>query len=156
MGQTPVLRHFDRRDRISAISGISVSPKRRRLNLYFQLHEKNIQQMEARDFLRHLLKQLRGHVFVLWDGARPHGGQLVKKLARRSKHLHLVRLPSYAPEINPDEGVWKLAKEKLANGRPRDRCDLTLALLDALENIRSNRKNLRACITHSHLPPFLP
>src|SRR5260370_8148720 len=38
IGQTPVIRHFDRRDRISVISGISVSPRRQRLNLFFQLH----------------------------------------------------------------------------------------------------------------------
>jgi len=156
VGKTPILRHFDRRDRISAISGISVSPKRRRLNLYFQLHEKNIQQTEARDFLRHLLKHLRGCVIVLWDGGRPHRGRLVQELCRRSRRLRLERFPAYAPELNPDEGIWKLAKQKLANGRPRDRCDLMLSLLDALETIRTNRKNLRGCITHSELPPFLP
>jgi transposase len=68
----------------------------------------------------------------------------------------LERFPAYAPELNPDEGIWKLAKQKLANGRPRDRCDLMLSLLDALETIRTSRKNLRGCITHSELPPFLP
>jgi transposase len=156
VGKTPILRHFDRRDRISAISGISVSPKRRRLNLYFQLHEKNIQQTEARDFLRHLLKHLPGCVIVLWDGGRPHRGRLVQELCRRSRRLRLERFPAYAPELNPDEGIWKLAKQKLANGRPRDRGDLMLSLLDALETIRTSRKNLRGYITHSELPPFLP
>jgi hypothetical protein len=73
-----VLRHFDRRDRISVISAITVSPRRRRLHLYFQLHFKNIQQYEARAFVRHLLRHLRGHIFLLWDGGRPHTGRLVK------------------------------------------------------------------------------
>ena len=36
-GQTPILRAWDRRDRISAISSITVSPKNRSLNLYFDL-----------------------------------------------------------------------------------------------------------------------
>ena len=36
-GQTPILKGWDRHDRISAISGITVSPKKRRLGLYFQL-----------------------------------------------------------------------------------------------------------------------
>ncbi len=155
MGKTPLLRHFDRRDRISAISGISVSPKRQRLNLYYQLHEKNIQQTEARDFLRHLLKHLRGHLIILWDGGRPHKGRLVRDLCRRVKRLRLERFPAYAPQLNPDEGIWKLTKAMLANGRPRDKYDLILALLHALEATRANRKNLRGCITHSDLPPFL-
>jgi hypothetical protein len=49
VGKTPVLRHLDRRDRVSAISAISVSPRRNRLNLFFQLHLKNIRQQQARD-----------------------------------------------------------------------------------------------------------
>ena len=37
-GQTPIHRHRQgRRDKISVISGISVSPKRRRLGLYYLL-----------------------------------------------------------------------------------------------------------------------
>jgi transposase len=154
VGQTPTVRHLDRRDRISAISGISVSPKRRRLNLYFQLHPKNIRQAEARDFLRHLQQHLPGHLIVLWDGGRPHQGRLVRRLCGRSRRLHLVRLPGYAPELNPDEGVWKLAKQKLANGCPRDLDELMRSLLKTLRQIRTNSKNLRACIQHSDLPLF--
>jgi hypothetical protein len=55
VGRTPVVRHLDRRDRISAISAISVSPMRRRPNLYFQLYPKTIQQAEVCLFLRNLL-----------------------------------------------------------------------------------------------------
>jgi len=156
VGKTPVVCHLDRRDRISAISAISISPVRRRPNLYFQLHSKNIQQLEVRSFLRHLLRHLRGHVFVFWDGGSPHKGQLIRDLCRRLHRLHLVRLPAYAPEFNPDEGIWKLAKQALANGCPSDLPDLARALTDTLHAIRSNHRNLRGCITHSALPPFLP
>jgi transposase len=155
VGKTPTVHHFDRRDRISAISGVSVSPKRQRLNLHFQLHLENIRQLQARDFLRQLLCHLPGHVVVLWDGGNPHRGRLVRDFCRRSSRLHLERFPAYAPEYNPDEGVWKLAKQRLANGCPRDRHDLMLSLLHALEEIRTNPNNLRSCITHSALPPFL-
>ncbi len=156
VGQTPIVKHFDRRDRISVISGISVSPKRQRLNLYFQPHSKNIQQQEVLGFLRDLLRHLRGHVFVLWDGGRPHSGRLINELARRVSRLHLVRFPGYAPELNPDEGIWKLAKQALANGCPHDSAQLLGALIGVLASIRRNHKNLLACITHSALPPFLP
>ena len=151
-----MLHHYDRRDRISVISGISISPNRRRFNLYFKLHFKNIQQQEVCAFLRHLLRHLRGHVFLLWDGGRPHTGRLVKELVRRIPRLHPLRFPGYAPELNPDEGVWKLAKGMLANGCPKDRSELGASLTQALQSIRQNRKNLRACINHSGLPYFLP
>lgn len=151
-----MLRHYDRRDRISVISGITVSPKRRRLNLYFHLHLKNIQQQEVRNFLRHLLLHLRGHVFLLWDGGRPHAGRLVKELVQRVPRLHLVRFPGYAPELNPDEGIWKLAKGMLANGCPNDRDELSASITKSLSSIRKNRNNLRGCIDHSGLPNVLP
>jgi hypothetical protein len=69
--------------------------------------------------------------------------------------LHLLRFPGYAPELNPDEGIWKLAKGMLANGCPRDRSELSASLTKALHSIRQNRMNLRACIDHSGLPYFL-
>ena len=155
VGQTPTIYHFDRRDRVSAISAISVSPIRQRLNLHFQLHEENIRQLQAREFLRQLLKQIPGHIIVLWDGARPHWGRLIRELCRRTTRLHLERFPAYAPEFNPDEGIWKLAKQTLANTRPRDHHDLLLSLIGTLEAIQKNPRNLRGCITHSALPLFL-
>jgi transposase len=39
---------------------------------------------------------------------------MVKELVRHVPRLHLLRFPGYAPELNPDEGVWKLAKGMLA------------------------------------------
>jgi transposase len=155
VGKTPTVHHFDRRDRISVISGISVSPLRQRLNLHFQLYTENIRQLQARDFLRALLRQIPGHIFVLWDGGNPHRGKLVRELCARTRRIHLRRFPAYAPELNPDEGVWKLAKQRLANGQAHDLPELMVALIESLETLRANRRNLRGCITHSALPPFL-
>ena len=119
------------------------------------MHHKNVQQQEVCAFLRHLLRHLRGHVFLLWDGGRPHSGREVIELVRRVPRLHLIRFPGYAPELNPDEGIWKLAKGMLANGCPKDSSELNASLTKALLSIRENRKNLRGCIDHSGLPNFL-
>lgn len=154
-GQTPVLRHWARRDKASVISGLSVSPRRRRLGLYYQWHAKNIQQAEACAFLRHLLRHLRGPVIVLWDNGRPHGGEPLRKLCRRFPRLYLERFPAYAPELNPDEGVWTLSKAALANGRPDDVDTLVAHLLPTLEHLRRSQTKLRGCVLQSDLPPFL-
>jgi hypothetical protein len=69
-GQTPIHRHRQgRRDKISVISGISVSPRRRRLGLYYLLFYDNIGQDEVCVFLRELLRHLRGPVIVLLDNS---------------------------------------------------------------------------------------
>lgn len=155
MGQTPTVHHVDRRDRISVISGISVSPRRQHVTLHFQLYTENIRPLQARDCLRQLLRQIRGHLVVLWDGGNPHRGKLVRELGARTTRLQLQRFPAYAPAFNPDEGVWKLAKQRLANGQAHDLPELMVAVIESLETIRANRRNLRGCITHSALPPFL-
>lgn len=154
VGQTPVLRHAYRRDRISVIGGLSVSPRRRRLGLYFRLHPKNISQDEVYDFLWYLLRHLRGHVIVLWDGAAIHDPRSLADLRRRYPRLHLEPLPAYAPELNPVEAVWHAAKLPLANGRPDNLYRLRDDLLDSLGNVRAAPATLRGCILQSDLPPF--
>jgi transposase len=110
-GCTPVHYHRQRRrDKVSVISGISVSPKQQRLGLYYQLYFDNIGQEEVCLFLRGLLRHLRGPVIVLLDNSSTHQGQRLQQLLRQYSRLHIEHFPSYAPELNPDEGVWSLAK----------------------------------------------
>jgi len=155
-GQTPRLRYWQRHDRVSAISGLTVSPRRRRLGLYFQLHDDNLHAREACAFVRHLLRHLPGPVIVLWDNGNIHKGPVVRALCAAYPRLRLEAFPAYAPELNPDEGVWTLAKGALANGRPDTREVLRAELLASLFRTRRSQRLLRGCFTQSDLPPFLP
>lgn len=155
-GQTPVIRHHQVHRRISVISGLSVSPKRRHLGVYFNLHERNIRQGEVLDFLRHLLGHLRGPVIVVWDNSRTHRGAKVREFLKSHRRLRLEAFPAYAPELNPAEGIWSQAKGTLANGRPDTVEELHTHLFDTLEDIRHSQSNLRRCVHKSGLPLFLP
>ncbi len=154
-GQTPIVRHRYRHDRISAISAISVSPKRHRLGLYCHLYLTNIRRDEVCVFLRDLLKHLRGHVIVLLDNAQIHRGGALSELCKRFARLHLESFPPYAPELNPDEGVWRHLKRSLANTRPDSQDDLLSLLSDGIQNMASSQRLLRSCVKQSDLPPFL-
>jgi transposase len=156
VGQTPVLHHRYGHDRISAISGIAVSPKRFHCTLYCQLYEDNIQNQEVAVFLRHLLHQVRGHLIVLLDNGKPHRGESVQELLARTSRLHLEPFPPYAPELNPDEGVWNQLKSSLANGRPDTQAELMDVLSDEICRLSASQRLLRGCIHQSELPPFLP
>ena len=155
VGQTPIVRHYYRRDRISVIGGLSVSPKRRRLGLYFRMHPKNISQEEVYDFLWYLMRHLRGHVIVAWDGASIHDPKFSSELLRKYPRLHLERLSAYAPQLNPIEAAWHAAKHSLANGRPEDIHDLGRVLLKSLRQARGSHADLRGCVSQSELPPLL-
>jgi transposase len=154
-GKTPVLHHHQLRNRLSVISGISISPIKRRLGLYFTLFSKNIQHDEVCEFLRHILTHLRGYVIVIWDNAKIHKGEAIRELCRSFKRLRLEAFPPYAPELNPVEGVWSEAKNDLANGRPDKIEELNEHLSDVLAKIKSCQSHLRAAVYRSDLPPFL-
>jgi len=112
-GRTPVLDAWDRRDRISAISSITVSPKTRQLNLYFDLlpENANVRGEDIVDYLRHLKAHLGGPLTVIWDGSPVHDRSRAVR-AYLADHPEIVteRLPAYAPELNPDELVWAWTK----------------------------------------------
>ncbi len=118
-GETPLLSCWDRRDRLSAISAITVSPQRARLNFSFTLlpDNANVTAADVVAFLRHLKRELGGPFTVIWDGSPVHSRSRVVR-AYLAKHPEIVAetLPSYAPELNPDEGVWGWTKYgRLAN-----------------------------------------
>jgi transposase len=118
-GDTPLLSCWDRRDRLSAISCITVSAKARRHRFYFDLLPDNAN-AKAEDivrFLQRLKAQLRGPFTVIWDGSRIHSrARLVKAYLAKHPEISARTLPGYAPELNPDEGVWGWSKYgRLAN-----------------------------------------
>jgi hypothetical protein len=154
-GQTPVLRHSYRPEKIFVISGISVSPKRQHLSLFYQLYFHNIGQEEVCVFLRDLLLHLRGPVIAVLDNSRTHYGELITGLQRQHPRLQIQHFPSDAPELNPDEGVGCLAKRELSNGCPHDVDELMSDLIGSIDRIRkSPRKTSRLHRTVRASPLF--
>jgi transposase len=60
-------------------------------------------------FLKHLLRQMPGKLLIIWDGSPIHRGRAVKGFlaSGAARRVRLEQLPGYAPELNPDEGIWK-------------------------------------------------
>ena len=155
-GHTPIIRHRYRRDKVSAISAVTVSARRRRCGLYIHFYPgSNITHVEVAVFLRALLRQLRGHVIVLWDGGSIHKGPDVRALLTRCPRLHVEPFPGYAPDLNPDEFVWTHFKATLANGRPDNLEELMTALCRITKKARQRPELLRSFIAASELPALL-
>lgn len=51
-------------------------------------------------------------VVIIWDGAPVHRARLVQEAAARLA-IQLVPLPSYSPDLNPIEGLWKWMREEV-------------------------------------------
>lgn len=152
VGQTPILRHSYRHDRVSVISAITISAVRQWIGLLFRCHRDNINRERVVEFLRLLLRHLRGKIVLLWDGAPIHRNKAVQRFLGRHRRLRLHRFPAYAPELNPDEQVWTRAKQTLANSTPANVDELERSLGRELSRIRHTRCLLWSCITGSELP----
>jgi len=82
-------------------------------------------------------------------------GAPLQQLLRQHSRLHIEHFPSYAPELNLDEGVWSLAKRILANSCPNDVEELVEHVIRSINGIRVSTQKLRGCIVQSGLPSFL-
>jgi len=75
------------------------------------------------EFIIPVLESLLHHypdknVCVLWDNATCHKGKLLRESLKKGNtlaRLHLIALPPYAPDLNPIEHVWQVAKNTIAN-----------------------------------------
>jgi transposase len=145
-GRTPLLRQWDRRDRLSAISALTVAPRRRRFGLYWALHRANIRTAEVLRFLRALTRHLPQGFTIIWDRGRPHRAVRVRDwLAARAPRIVVEWLPAYAPDCNPAEHVWGHTKYgDLANFAPTDLDQLEGAVLTSLTQTRGQRALLAA------------
>ena len=155
-GQTPIVRHRYQRDKVSAISAVTVSATRRRVGLYLHLHpSENITNVEVAIFLRALLRHLRGQLIVVLDSGSIHKGPDVQALRARCPRLHLEWFPGYAPELNPDELVWAHFKAKLANGHPDTVEELMATLCRLTKRVTRRPDLIRSFIAGSELPALL-
>jgi transposase len=159
-GRTPVLRSWDRHDRISAISAITVSPRRRRLGLYFRLlpDDANVHGEDTVAFLRQLRRHLPGPMTVLWDRGNIHDrSRVVRAYLAEHPEIETEPFPSYAPELNPDEGVWGHTKYgRLANFAPEGTAELRSALIRELVRLQRRPDLLASFIRHAGFPIRLP
>lgn len=79
--------------------------------LYTHTSRWALSSLDAALFLQHLLELLGCPLLVLWDGSPIHRGDVDDFLAQvGSEQILVERLPAYAPDLNPDEGVWNSLK----------------------------------------------
>ena len=105
-------------------------------------------------FLAQLRGRLRGPMTILWDQSKIHERSGVVK-AYLSRHPEIVTedFPGYAPEANPDEGVWGWTKyHRLPNFAPEDTRELRSRLWDELSALRGSLDLLASFIRHAGIP----
>ena len=117
-GQTPVVRVNNKRHGLSVISTVTNKGTMR-----WRMFDGALNSAILIDFLKRLVKDADRKVYLILDNLRVHHSKPVKEwLAKHQDDIEVFYLPSYSPELNPDEMAnadLKQAVTKLAPARTK-------------------------------------
>jgi transposase len=143
VGPTPILRDGYTRDHLSAIAPLTPEGK-----LYFHGQDHAIDSGDVVAFLEHLLREVSGRMIIIWDGAPTRPSHAIKEFLANgaAQRVHVERLPAYAPELNPGEGLW----QQLKGVELRNLCCFNLRhlrreLRDGVKRVRRKPRILTGC-----------
>ena len=57
------------------------------------------------------------HIVLLWDRAKWHRGPVVREVLAANPRLEIIEFPTAAPDLNPQEQVWKQTRRKISHNR---------------------------------------
>jgi transposase len=153
-----MIRAPTRRDWISLLACICYRPDRGRVRLAYYARRGTWDTASLIEVLPRLRRFLHGDPVVLvWDnlGAH-HSGDMLRFLAGQHDWLRVEALPSYAPELNPTEGIWGHIKGgELANRVLASLDELQATAKRGLQRIRRRPRLLLAFLDRCGLalPP---
>jgi transposase len=129
-GQRPTIGTKDNKDVVFAFASLNVvsgrlvtrllpisqaqrrregSHKTKRLQAMFARH--------LRDVARTYPAATCPRVVITIDNAPWHWGEPIREVLRQHPHLELYRLPSYSPQLNVIERLWKLLRRRATHNR---------------------------------------
>ncbi len=96
-------------------------------------------------------QQLGGPIVVIWDNLNTHRSATMRELIAAREWLHVIRLPAYAPELNPVEHVWSHIKRGLGNLLVWGLDELVGVVKNRLKRVQYRPELLDAFFAHTGL-----
>lgn len=140
-GKMPVVRSTGSRFGLNIMSAVAAQGEFR-----FMTVKGKVGAPQFIEFMKRLLHGMSRMVFLIVDNHPVHRAKSVKTFAESVKdRFRLFYLPSYSPELNPDERVWNDLKNN-AIGKHSITCpeQLTKAVLGTLRSIQKSPARVRS------------
>ncbi len=107
---------------------------------------------DLRDLLVRARIQLGGPIVLVWDNVRLHLTAGMREWAAANVHwLTIFQLPAYAPDLNPQEGIWSLVKREVGNLAAADLAQITKAVKRRLKQIQYRPYIVDGCLAGTGL-----
>lgn len=144
-GQTPVVRVCQTRIKLSLITAVTNKGK-----LRWMVIDGAVNALAFLRFLERLIRDARGKVFLIVDRLKAHRARLVRDwLEAHRSEIEVHYLPSYSPELNPDEGVNADLKQALPRREPaRSKEQLRRAADQHMRSLSRRPQRIRAIFRH--------
>ena len=144
-GETPVIKVTGARFSTNMIAAIGT-----RGHLRFMVHKGAVTADVICNFLNRLMHNEQDPVFLIWDGHPTHRSKKVREcIESYGGKLEIYFLPSYSPELNPTEQVWRSVKNHGVGRKSVFGPDqLKSAVIGYLRRLQKIPKIVRAFFTH--------
>lgn len=145
-GKTPEIRVTNRREGLSVMSTVTNRGKVR-----WKVFEGAMNADILIDFMKRLIKDAKGKkVFLILDNLKVHHAKPVKAwLAEHKQQIEVFYLPSYSPELNPDEMLNADLKSVITSNAPaRAKGDLKKATVSHLRRLQKSPRRVMRYFQH--------
>jgi transposase len=140
-GVTPIVKTSGQRQSINVISAVNA-----RGAFWAATYDGKLNAESFVLFLQNFMKGRSGKVFLVLDGHPAHNAKRVKDYVDSLQgRLELHRLPTYSPDLNPDEFVWSHMKTNGVSKKPlKQNESLRGRVEEDLVKIQKDRKLVRS------------
>lgn len=145
-GKTPVVRVNSKRENVGLISTVTNQGKVRWMVLNGALDSDQLIV-----FLKRLVKDAKRKVFLILDNLRVHHAKLVKAwLAKHQDEIDVFYLPSYSPELNPDEMLNADLKQAVTTKAPaRTKGQLLKVTTSHMRKLQKSPERVKSYFGHA-------
>lgn len=144
-GQTPVVDINAKRFSLNMISAINNQGL-----LRFMLYEQTMTARILLKFMKRLIKDAGKKVYLILDNLKVHHAHLVREwLEKHQKEIEVFYLPSYSPELNPDEYLNCDLKSGIRSSAPsRNSKDLKKTVIGHMRMLQKKPKRIVKYFKH--------
>ena len=147
-GKPPILKVEARPERVNMMAAINNYGKVR-----FMFYEANMNQQRLMDFMRRMIRDVSRKIYLILDNLKVHHGKLVQQWLEKNKdRIEVFYLPSYSPELNPDEYLNQALKQDVHKGiNPRTKADIRHKSQSFMRRIQRKPERVKAFFRHPKL-----
>ncbi|GAA2941655.1 hypothetical protein GCM10010518_30980 [Kitasatospora cinereorecta] len=159
-GSTPVVRVRGRGSGRVSMAGMTCYKPGERSRLFYAIREyrgrknepKGFGWKDYRDLVIRAHAQLGGPIVLVWDNLRMHlVAPLREFFEANASWLTVFQLPTYAPDLNPQEGIWSLVKRDIGNLAAADIGQVTRAVKRKLKMLQYRPEVIDGCLAGTGL-----